>query len=201
MESLWTWGFDVSNIGTKMSYSDNAKSDFIPTNLRIGTAMTNNIDNYNSITYTIDLNKLLVPTPPEYAYDAATGNQIVDANGDPKIHKGMDPNVAVLQGMVQSLYDAPGGYKEKLQEIMISVGAEYWYANQFALRGGYFNESENKGNRKYFTLGLGMKMNVFNIDFSYLLPTSGRNNPLANTMRFSLGFNFAKQKAAKKPAI
>jgi hypothetical protein len=139
-----------------------------------------NLDAYNKFTLSSDFNKLLVPTPP------------IDSAG--VILKGMSSDVSVAQGMIQSFYDAPGGLTEELQEITISVGAEYWYREQFALRAGYFNESANKGNRKYFTLGLGLKMNVLTLDFSYLLPTAYQNNPLANTMRFTASFNIGKPK-------
>ncbi|MFC2104589.1 PorV/PorQ family protein [Bacteroidota bacterium] len=102
---------------------------------------------------------------------------------------GYDPDVSVPEGMIQSFYDAPGGWEEELNEIKYSVGIEYWYANQFAVRAGYFHEHHNKGNRKYFTLGAGLKLNVFTIDFSYLVPVK-QNNPLANTMRFTIGLDF-----------
>jgi hypothetical protein len=188
-------------MGNKISYSDNGQKDFIPTNLRLGTALTMNFDNYNNLTYILDINKLLVPTPPEYGLDE-NGNPVTDkVTGKPVIYRGYSNDVSVPQGMLQSFYDAPGGFKEEMQEIMVSLGLEYWYANQFALRAGYFNESQNKGNRKFFTLGAGLRMNVFNIDFSYLVPSSGMNNPLANTVRISLGFNFNRQKVQKKPAV
>ncbi len=162
--------------------------DFIPTNLRLGGALKMNLDPYNTLTLALDFNKLLVPTPPVYYQDST------NAAGDPVIHYGMDPNVSVPVGMFRSFYDAPGGFKEELNEIMYSIGAEYWYRNQFAIRGGYFHENQNKGNRKFFTLGIGLKLNVFAVDFAYLVPTSGRQNPLANTMRFTLSFNFDKYK-------
>ena len=120
----------------------------------------------------------MVPTPPTYS----------KINKD-SIVSGYDPDVSVTQGMIQSFYDAPRGLEEELEELKYSVGAEYWYANQFAVRAGYFHEHQNKGNRKYFTLGAGLKLNVFTIDFSYLVPVK-QNNPLANTMRFTLGLDF-----------
>jgi hypothetical protein len=199
LESVWAVGGNISNIGSKIAYSDDGTSNFIPTNLKLGTALTNRIDNFNTITYAFEINKLLVPTPPVYATDSS-GTISVNSSGNKIIARGMDDNVSPIQGIMQSFYDAPDGFKEELKEFTWSLGVEYWYANQFALRGGYFNESQQKGNRKYFTLGLGVKMNIFNLDFSYLVPTSGSNNPLANTMRFSLGFNFSRQKAQKKPA-
>jgi hypothetical protein len=170
-----SFGINFSNIGSKMSYTNSQASDFIPMNLRLGSAGTIKFDKYNALTLTIDLNKLLVPTPPEME-----NGVIVD---------GKDPNVSVPVAIFQSFYDAPGGFSEEMHEIMYSVGAEYWYNNQFAIRGGYFNEHETKGNRKYFTAGAGFRMNVFTIDFSYLMPLT-QNHPLAHTLRFSLTFDF-----------
>lgn len=172
------FGLNFSNIGSKMSYSDSQYADFIPMNMRLGTAATINLDNYNKITATIDLNKLLVPTPPVYS----------TTNPD-SIISGKDPNVAVPVAIFQSFYDAPGGFKEEMQEITYSLGLEYWYNNQFALRGGYFNENENKGNRKYFTAGAGFRLKSITLDFSYLMPVA-TNHPLARTLRFSLAFEF-----------
>jgi hypothetical protein len=171
-------GLNFSNIGSKMSYSDAQTSDFIPMNLRLGTAGTIYLDSYNKLTLTIDLNKLLVPTPPRYSI----------TNPD-SIVAGKNPNVGVPVAIFQSFYDAPGGFKEELREITYSFGAEYWYNNQFALRGGYFHENETKGNRKYFTAGAGFRLKIFTIDFSYLMPVA-TNHPLARTLRFSLAFDF-----------
>jgi hypothetical protein len=171
------FGLNFSNIGSKMSYSDSQTSDFIPMNMRLGTAATINLDSYNKITATIDINKLLVPTPPIYS-----------ATNPDSIISGKDPNVAVPVAIFQSFFDAPGGFKEELHEITYSFGAEYWYNNQFALRGGYFHENSTKGNRKYFTAGAGFRLKVFTIDFSYLMPLT-QNNPLAHTLRFSLAFD------------
>jgi hypothetical protein len=179
------FGINMSNIGTKMSYTDSQDPDFIPMNLRIGTANTIELDKYNSITIAIDLNKLLVPTPPKY--NDTTGVIIA----------GMDPNVSVPVAMFHSFYDAPGGFKEELHEITYSFGAEYWYNKQFALRAGYFTEHETKGNRKYFTAGAGIRMNIFSLDFSYLMPIT-QNNPLAHTLRFTLSFDFNSLKNVSK---
>lgn len=167
-------GFNFSNIGSKMSYSDGQTSDFIPMNLRLGAAGTINFDDFNKMTLTVDLNKLLVPTPPKY-----DGTEII---------AGKDPNVSVPIALFQSFYDAPDGFSEELHEITYSLGAEYWYNNQFAIRGGYFHEHESKGNRKYFTAGAGFRLKGFTIDFSYLMPTVS-NHPLARTLRFSLSFD------------
>ncbi len=181
-DAQMAYGLDISNIGTKISYTSDQDKQFIPTDMRLGGRLSMNLDEYNSLAVSLDLNKLLVPTPPI----------VVDTNGVNVIVKGRDNNVSVTKGIIQSFYDAPGGFKEEMHEIMYSIGAEYWYRNQFAVRAGYFNESQSKGNRKYFTVGFGFKLNVLGLDFAYLIPTSGRNNPLANTMRFSLNFQFDK---------
>jgi hypothetical protein len=175
-------GLNFSNIGTKMSYSDSQTSDFIPMNMRLGSALTVKLDKFNALTGTIDLNKLLVPTPPVYN----SSGEIVD---------GMDPNVSVPVAIFHSFYDAPGGLTEELHEIMYSFGLEYWYNSQFALRGGYFHEHESKGNRQYFTAGAGFRLKIFTFDFSYLMPLT-QNNPLAHTLRFSLSFDFNSMRNA-----
>ncbi len=185
--STFAFGANISNIGSKISYTQNSEKDFIPINLRIGTAFTVNFDDYNSLTAAVDLNKLLAPSPPEY-YNPGDS---VDINGDPVIKAGFDPNVSVPVGMFHSFYDAPGGFTEELREISIAAGLEYWYAKQFAIRGGFFYEDTYKGNRKYFTVGIGLRLNVFGLDFAYLVPVNGQNSPLANTLRFSLLFDFA----------
>lgn len=167
-------GLNFSNIGSKMSYTKGQTSDFIPMNMRLGGSGTLNFDDFNKLTLSLDLNKLLVPTPPEY-----DGTEIV---------AGKDPNVSVPAAIFQSFYDAPGGFSEELHEITYSFGAEYWYNDQFAIRGGYFHENQWKGNRKFFTAGAGFKLKGFTIDFSYLMPTTS-NHPLARTLRFSLSFD------------
>jgi hypothetical protein len=180
------FGLNFSNIGTKMSYSASQTSDFIPMNMRLGSSATINIDNFNKLTATLDLNKLLVPTPPIYS----------STNPD-SIIKGKDPNVAVPVAIFQSFFDAPGGFKEELHEITYSFGLEYWYNNQFALRGGYFYEDPSKGNRKYFTAGAGFRLKAFTLDFSYLMPVA-QNNPLAHTLRFSIAFDFNSLRNASR---
>ncbi len=178
-------GVNISNIGSKITYTENddiGGKSFLPINLRLGGAIDIELDRYNSFTLAVDINKLLVPTPPIYA-------DSLDTNGDKIIEDGKDPNVSVPAGMIQSFGDAPDGFSEELQEITWSIGAEYWYNKQFALRAGYFNENKWKGNRKFFSVGLGLKLNVFAIDFSYLIPTV-QHNPLANTLRFTLSFDF-----------
>jgi len=175
----WAVGFNISNIGTKISYTENEDKDFLPMNLKIGGRYSMRIDEYNDFSVAMDINKLLVPTPPVYAENVADS-----------IVAGEDPDISVVQAMFQSFGDAPGGIQEEWTELMYSLGLEYWYQNQFGLRAGYFHEHENKGNRKYFTLGAGLKMNVFTIDFAYLIPANqGVRSPLENTMRFSLIFD------------
>ncbi len=193
-------GWTISNIGSKMSYTETSERDFLPTNLRIGSGFNLHLDDYNELSWEINLNKLLVPTPPIYATDS-TGNIIKDSEGNDVIAAGKDPNVGVAQGMIQSFYDAPGGFSEEMKEITISTGFEYWYAHQFAVRAGYFYENPLKGNRQYITLGVGVRYNVFTLDFSYLIATTQRN-PLANTLRFTLMFSFedlGKNKYADDP--
>lgn len=181
-------GWTISNIGTKMAYTETAQRDFIPTNLRLGSGFNLHLDDYNELAWNFNINKLLVPTPPIYAKDA-DGNFIYDSEGNQVIAAGKDPNVGVAQGMIQSFYDAPNGFKEEMQEINFSTGFEYWYARQFAVRAGYFYEHPNKGARQYITLGVGVRYNIFTLDFSYLIATTQRN-PLANTLRFTLMFSF-----------
>jgi hypothetical protein len=183
------WGINISNIGNKISYSDdNIQKDFIPTNLRFGPSVTFDLDDYNQISFLVDFNKLLVPTPPVYMLDSF-GQPVVGDDGRQLIASGMEPEVSVPVGMLQSFYDAPDGFAEELREVSFGVGLEYWYDKQFALRGGYFWEHATKGNRKYFTLGVGLKYNVFGLDFSYLVPTA-QKHPLENTLRFTLSFDF-----------
>jgi len=170
----WGLGVSINNIGNKISYTSSTEKDFIPTNLKIGTTFSMDIDDYSSISFSFDVNKLLVPTPP-----------VLDSVGEP-IPPYKDNNVSVVQGMFQSFYDAP--FKEELQEINYAVGMEYWYDKQFSIRGGYFHENPHKGNRQYFTLGAGLRYNVFGLDFSYLIATNP-NNPLKNTLRFTLSYD------------
>ncbi|MFH1120005.1 MAG: type IX secretion system outer membrane channel protein PorV [Bacteroidota bacterium] len=199
MEGYFAWGLNISNIGAKISYTGGTERDFIPTNLRIGPSLTLDVDDYNRLTFMVDFNKLLIPTPPQYLYDSA-GQPVYKPNGDQEIYKGLDPDVSVPAGMLQSFYDAPGGFKEEMREFAIAAGVEYWYDKQFAIRGGYFHEHATKGNRKFFTLGAGLRYNVFGLDFAYLIPTGGQaNNPLENTLRFTLHFDFdAFQKQSVK---
>ena len=176
------FGANISNIGSKVRYTETSTRDFIPINFRLGTALNADLDEYNKISFAFDINKLLVPTPPIYS-DSIDG----------QIDFGQDPNVSVVSGIFQSFGDAPGGFSEEMREINFSIGTEYWYDDQFAVRAGYFNEHNTKGGRKFFTFGSGVKYNVFALDFSYLINASraiNGNNPLANTMRFTLIFDF-----------
>jgi len=172
------FGLNLSNIGTKMSYSDGRSKSFLPTNMKLGGASTFILDDLNLFTVALDLNKLMVPTSP-----------IRDKDG--KIISGRDPDRSVPSGIFGSFTDAPGGFSEEFNEISYSLGTEYWYNKQFAIRSGYFYETPSKGNRRYFTVGAGLKYNVFNLDFAYLLANQ-QTSPLAQTLRFSLVFNFEK---------
>ncbi len=186
-KSLLTIGATITNIGAKISYSETGTKDFIPTNLRFGSGLEVNVNDYNSVAMYVEFSKLLVPTPPIYA---------TDTNGDRYIQYGKDPNVSVPKGMIQSFSDAPNGFEEEMQEIIWQVGFEYWYDKQFSFRAGYFHEAANKGNRQFFTVGAGLKYNIFGLDFAYLIPTEQRN-PLENTLRFSLTFDFEGKKKSK----
>jgi hypothetical protein len=178
-------GLNISNIGSKVSYTETSIRDFIPINMRLGSAVEADIDEYNKISLAFDLNKLLVPTPP-----------IID---DGEIKLGQSSDVGVVSGIFQSFGDAPGGFSEEIREINYSIGTEYWYANQFALRAGYFFEHATKGGRKFLTFGSGVKYSAFTLDFSYLVNANndaGATNPLANTMRFSMIWNFGVMEEA-----
>jgi len=171
------WGITLSNLGAKISYtSDATQKDYIPANLGVGAAYTKAFDADNKITFALDLNKLLVPTPPS----------LLDSAGLAEYR-----SKGVVSSWFSSFGDAPDGGSEELREVTASIGAEYWYKNQFAVRAGYFYEHPEKGNRKYFTVGAGLKYNMFGLNFAYLLPSgSGVNrNPLSNTLRFSLVFD------------
>ncbi len=185
-ESNLALGLAITNIGTKITYTEDIKRDYIPANLALGAAWTYNLDEYNTITFATDVNKLLVPTPcldnPE------TPENECDLTGE--IGRPDYLEYSGIEGMFRSLGDAPNGLEEELRELMWSFGVEYWYNKQFAVRAGYFSEHRTKGNRKYLTVGLGLKYNVFGMNFSYLVPTTNARNPLDNTLRFSLIFDF-----------
>lgn len=184
------WGINISNIGSKISYDEGNTSEFLPTNLRIGASLLVPIDDYNTISFSADANKLLVPTRPTMEqYIEETGAEEDDYSGYTSwlMDEGYY-NVSPISGIFKSFSDAPGGAKEEFQEINFSVGAEYSYDNKFFLRAGYHYEHPNKGNRKYWTVGAGFKMNVFSIDAGYVISNS-QSNPLDQTLRFSLAFD------------
>lgn len=174
-------GLNISNIGSKISFGGDDNSEFIPTNLRLGAALMVPVDEYNRFTITADANKLLVPTYPKQNEGESTEDYMERVQKDYY-------DVGSISGIFKSFGDAPGGFKEELQEIYWSVGGEYVYHDQFALRAGYHHESENKGNRKYFTVGAGFKMSVFSLDAAYVIATA-KSNPLDQTLRFTLSFD------------
>jgi hypothetical protein len=200
IDGVYTFATTFNNIGNKVAYSELATRDFIPMNLKIGNSFLANFDAYNKVTFSLDLQKLLVPTPPNYYLDGE----------DYILTSGMNPDVGVINGMLQSFYDAPGNvvvddndvpvadadgnyevvkgtkFREELSEINIAFGTEWWYNDVFAVRGGVFFESKNKGNRQFMNLGASLKYNMFAIDFSYLASLNGRQSPLANTLRFTV---------------
>jgi hypothetical protein len=190
-ESELSFGAHLSNIGQKITYAGEDQEDFIPQNFRIGTAFKTNLDAFNSLMFALDFNKLLVPTPPIYQRDA-NGNIAFDANDEPIILRGKDPNRSFISGTFGSFTDAPDGFGEEMSEFTISFGAEYWYKDVFAFRTGYFWEDADKGNRKYFTAGLGFRYQVFGLDLSYLIPQD-QNHPLGDTLRLSFVFNMDKE--------
>ena len=182
----WAWGFTITNIGSKIAYTNNADAkDFIPTNLGLGATYNKKFNDKNTICFGLDINKLLVPTPPA---DPATPAAIADYR-----------KKSVIGGMFSSFGDAPDGFGEEIKEFQVALGAEWWYNKQFALRAGYFYENKNKGNRRYFTVGLGLKYNVFGFNFAYLAPTGSgvSRNPLSNTIRFSVLFDLGDASRVK----
>lgn len=196
----WRAGFAVQNLGPKFKYDDGGVENFQPTNLRLGAGFDFIFDEYNKLAVTAEVAKLLVPTPPiygdEYNYVDTNSNGVYDDGEETTliqegvIYKGQDPNVDFLSGIFQSFGDAPGGFSEELKEFTWALGAEYTYQDSFAFRAGYFNESEEKGARKFLALGAGFKYNVVNIDLSYLFSASKVQSPLESTLRFALTFNF-----------
>ena len=185
----FTIGGNISNIGNKITYTTEANRDFIPVNLRLGTFWKTQLDEYNEIGFGVDFNKLLVPTPQYIYVQTNDGTQdSIYPDGSRVIQDKIIDDGPLIQGMLSSFGDAPGGFGEELREFTVSVGAEYWYAKQFALRAGYFHEAETKGARRYATFGVGLKYKVFQIDAAYLQPFTQRH-PLQNTIRFSLLFD------------
>jgi hypothetical protein len=181
-------GFTLSNIGSKMYYTNTYERDFLPTNLRLGSGFNLHFNEKNEFSWEFNINKLLVPTSPIYAIDS-TGRLIVDREGNSIIMAGLNNNVGAGQGMIQSFYDAPGGLKEEIQEITFGTGIEYWYDQLFAIRLGYFYENPNKGYRQHISLGAGIQYKFIEFDFSYLFKTTIRNQ-LGNTYWFTLLFSF-----------
>lgn len=193
----WAFGLALTNLGSKIAYTNNAQQkDFIPANFAIGTTYTFVFNESNKLMFGVDFNKLLVPTPPDFVEnptnDSATNAQNQQRATDYR-------NKSVVGSWFSSFGDAPGGFSEELREWQISTGAEYWYNNQFALRAGYFYEDKTKGNRRYFTAGVGLKYSSFGLNFSYLVPSGGNSvnqNPLSNTLRFSLMFDLGGSKSS-----
>ena len=174
-------GLNISNIGSKIKFSGNEYSEFLPANLRLGASLMIPIDEYNRLTIAADANKLLVPTVPKQE-EGEDNSEYED-----RVHREYN-DISAIRGIFKSFGDAPGGFKEELQEIYYGVGAEYTYNDKFSLRAGYHHEAENKGNRKYFTVGAGFKMSVFQLDAGYVVATA-KSNPLDQTLRFSLTFD------------
>jgi hypothetical protein len=182
----FAFGANLSNLGAKISYTTRDQREFIPTNLKLGTGITYNADPYNKITWAVDFNKLLVPTPSG-EFNPATG-------------RSTSSEKTFISGALGSFADAPGGFNEELKEISIATGLEYWYNDLFAARAGYFTESRDEGNRKYFTLGIGIRYQKLGFDFAYLIPQQrGANSPLADTLRFSLHLNFGQGNQEEAP--
>ena len=184
MDTELSIGAAVTNIGTRVSYTNSVNQDYLPANLGIGAAWKLELDQYNEITFLTDFNKLLVPTP--CVGDAS----LCEQGGNPDIVDYREQSV--VASIFNSFGDAPNGFSEELREINYSLGVEYWYDQQFAVRAGYYGEASTKGNRKYLTLGLGIKYNIFGLNFSYLIPTNSQRSPLDNTLRFSLLFDFGE---------
>lgn len=201
-------GLVISNIGTKISYTQSANRDYLPANMGLGFSFEYNFDKYNSLVIGLDINKLLVPTPVRRLQYDDDGQLITDSNGDPVENPNYDADLdgvadykqqSVPGSIFSSFGDAPGGAGEEFSELMWSIGLEYWYNKQFAVRVGHYNEHRFKGNRKFFTVGLGIRYKIFNINFSYLIPSqAGQRNPLDNTLRFSLIFDFGQAPQKKR---
>lgn len=183
-------GAAFTNIGAKVSYTKSELKDFLPGNFGIGGALELDLDDYNQLTFMVDINKLLVPTPIDPDSSAYDEN----GNGFPDYRE-----KALFEGIFGSFGDAPLGFKEEIRELMYSFGAEYWYNKQFAFRAGYYYEHPTKGNRQFMTVGLGLKYNVFGLNVSYLVPTSNQRSPLDNTLRFTLVFHLDEKPADVEP--
>ena len=203
IDGRWRAGMIIQNLGPKIKYDESGRETFLPTNLRLGGGFDFLLDQYNKVSVTAEFAKLLVPTPPvlgyEYnftdnnengVYDEGTDELGEQTTGDLVVYNGQTTDVDFLQGVFQSFSDAPGGFSEELKEFTWALGAEYVYDDSFALRAGYFNESEDKGARKFLALGAGFKFSGTRVDLSYLFSASRVPSPLENTLRFSLTFDF-----------
>ena len=212
-KGVYTFATTINNIGNKVAYSELSQRDFVPMNLKIGNSFLAKFDAYNQVVFSIDLQKLLVPTPASY------NDNLGDNLGD--LMSGKTSDVGIINGILQSFYDAPGvvatdasgnyiknpdgtyevvkgtKFKEEMAEINLAGGVEWWYNNTFAVRGGVFYESKNKGNRQFMNIGASLKYNMFGIDFSYLASLNGRQSPLANTLRFTLRLYLGDKPAVK----
>jgi hypothetical protein len=207
----WRAGFAIQNLGPKFKYDEGGQENFQPTNLRLGGGFDFIFDQYNKLGVTLEVTKLLVPTPPitgtQYEYNDKNANGVYDPENGTDINdtdtlnqgsaqtvilEGEDPDVGFMTGVFQSFSDAPGGFSEELKEFTYAIGAEYLYKDAFALRLGYFNEDLSKGARKFFSIGAGFKYNVINMDLSYLFSAAKVPSPLENTLRFSLTFNLGE---------
>ena len=203
IDGRWRAGMIIQNLGPKIKYDESGRETFLPTNLRLGGGFDFILDQYNKVSVTAEFAKLLVPTPPvlgyEYNFTDNNENGVYDegidelgeqTTGDLVVYNGQTTDVDFLQGVFQSFSDAPGGFSEELKEFTWALGAEYVYDDSFALRAGYFNESEDKGARKFLALGAGFKFSGTRVDLSYLFSASRVPSPLENTLRFSLTFDF-----------
>lgn len=190
--SEWFFGGSISNLGSKVTYTRSQFKDFLPANLGLGTGLTLNFDEYNSMTFAFDINKLLVPSPiapiqlnPDTGQTEENPDYDANGNGEPDYKE-----QSMFAAVINSFGDAQGGISEEFKELNYSLGIEYWYDKQFAVRAGYYYEHPTKGDRQFITIGAGLKYNVFALDISYLVPTNNRRNPLDNTLRFTLQFDF-----------
>ncbi len=186
-----SFGLNLTNIGGKITYTVADQKDFLPTNLRLGTAITYDLDPFNKITFAFDANKLLVPTPADVASAGKPGATEAENVEAARLANKAIREKGIVNAMFTSFNDAPGGASEELKEINLNAGVEYWYNDLLAVRGGYFYENPQKGNRQYLSMGLGLRYQVFGVDAAYLLPNK-KTNPLSNTIRISLVFNFDK---------
>lgn len=191
-DSQFTFGTNISNVGSKVSYTANVIKDFLPMNLGLGSALKMDFDEYNTMTFALDINKALLPTPVAQDLIDADGNRTPNPEWDTDNTGYADyREQSMFSALLGSFGDAQGGFGEEIKELSYSLGIEYWYDKQFAVRTGYYYENALKGDRKFLTVGVGLKYNVFGLNLSYLVPTNSNRNPLDNTLRFTLNFDFA----------